>query len=79
MTQAARATGLGGFNQERKDLLIAILEAYETAGVNQLATPQLGKFLVARYGSVNEGKARLGGLSAAKKAFRSMQASLYTD
>lgn len=77
--EAVRAAGLGGFNQELKDLLIAILEAYETSGVSELATPQLGKFLVARYGSVNEGKAKLGGLPTAKSAFRSMQAQLYSD
>jgi len=77
--EAVRAAGLGGFNHELKDLLIAILEAYEISGVSELATTQLGKFLVARYGSVNEGKAKLGGLPAAKNAFRSMQASLYAD
>lgn len=62
---------------ELKDLLLAILRAYEARGESELATRKLGTFLTARYGSVNEGKSRLGGLAIAKNAFMNMQRALY--
>tara|TARA_R110000782_G_scaffold49142_2_gene107131 strand:+ start:65 stop:277 length:213 start_codon:yes stop_codon:yes gene_type:complete len=64
---------------EMKELLLAILGAYETRGESELATKKLGTFLTARYGSVSEGKARLGGLDAIKDAYRKMQGTLYSD
>ena len=74
-----RTDGMAGTDGDMKDLLLAILLAYETRGETELATKKLGTFLTARYGSVNEGKARLGGLPAVKEAFRSMQATLYSE
>jgi type I restriction enzyme R subunit len=64
---------------DMKNLLLAILGAYEARGESELATKKLGTSLTARYGSVNEGKARLGGLLAVKEAFRAMQETLYSD
>ena len=64
---------------ETKALLLAILAAYEERGESELATKKLGTFLTARYGSVSEGKAKLGGLDAIKDAFRKMQGTLYSD
>lgn len=61
-----------------KELLLAILGAYEVRGEAELATKKLGTFLTVRYGSVSEGKANLGGLAAVKDAFRAMQAKLYS-
>ena len=55
---------------ETKALLLAILASYEERGESELATKKLGTFLTARYGSVSEGKAKLGGLDAIKEAFR---------
>ena len=63
----------------RRQLLLAILQAYQDRGESELATTKLGTFLTARFGSVNEGKAKLGGLPAVREAFRGMQASLYAD
>ncbi|MEB8388516.1 DEAD/DEAH box helicase family protein [Rhodobacteraceae bacterium KMM 6894] len=64
---------------DMKDLLLAILGAYETRGESELATKKLGLFLTARFGSVSEGKARLGGISKVRSAFRRMQKDLYSS
>ncbi len=74
-----RSDGMAGTDGDMKDLLLAILLAYETRGETELATKKLVTFLTARYGSVGEGKARLGGLPAVREAFLSMQATLYAD
>tara|TARA_R110000850_G_scaffold269499_3_gene401723 strand:+ start:2647 stop:4974 length:2328 start_codon:yes stop_codon:yes gene_type:complete len=73
-----RSDGMKDADGEMKDLLLAILGAYEVRGEAELATKKLGTFLTARYGSVSEGKANLGGLAAVKDAFRAMQATLYS-
>lgn len=72
-----RSEGLEKAADETRALLLAILAAYEERGESELATKKLGTFLTARYGSVNEGKSRLGGLNAIKDAFRQMQLNLY--
>ncbi|MCF3974924.1 EcoAI/FtnUII family type I restriction enzme subunit R [Paracoccus salsus] len=74
-----RSMGMTDANGDMKDLLLAILGAYEARGESELATKKLGTFLTARYGSVTEGKGKLGGLPAIRGAFRDMQASLYSD
>lgn len=74
-----RSDGMGDTADETKALLLAILAAYEERGESELATKKLGTFLTARYGSVSEGKAKLGGLDAIKGAFRKMQGTLYSD
>ena len=73
-----RSDGMTDADGEMKDLLLAILGAYEARGESELATKKLGTFLTARYGSVSEGKKKLGGLAAVKDAFRSMQKTLYS-
>jgi type I restriction enzyme R subunit len=74
-----RSDGMDEAQHETKALLLAILAAYEERGESELATKKLGTFLTARYGSVSEGKAKLGGLDAIKDAFRKMQGTLYSD
>jgi len=74
-----RSDGMVDADGEMKDLLLAILGAYEARGETELATKKLGTFLTARYGSVNEAKSKLGDLPAIKKAFRTMQEVLYSD
>ena len=64
-------------NGELKALLLSILKAYETGGEQELTTTKLGQLLVARYGSVGEGQAKLGELSQVKAPFKQMQAELY--
>ena len=83
-TRRERADGVrnGGLEEaadETKALLLAILSAYEERGESELATKKLGTFLTAKYGSVNEGKAKLGGLNNIKSAFLKMQEYLYLD
>ncbi len=72
-----RDSDIDDVNADMKALLLEILKAYEEQGESELATRKLGTFLTARYGSVSEGKTKLGGLPAVKNAFRAMQASLY--
>eukprot|EP00438_Fugacium_kawagutii_P002421 Skav225967 [mRNA] locus=scaffold7540:10333:12689:+ [translate_table: standard] len=74
-----RSDGLNASEQDVEDLLLSILKAYEERGESELATKKLGTFLTARYGSVSEGKTKLGGLADVKHAFRAMQTSLYAD
>ncbi|MFG6598766.1 MULTISPECIES: EcoAI/FtnUII family type I restriction enzme subunit R [unclassified Sulfitobacter] len=74
-----RSDGMVETSEETKALLLAILAAYEERGESELATKKLGTFLTARYGSVSEGKAKLGGLNAIKDAFRNMQGTLYSE
>ena len=64
---------------ELRELLLGILQAYETHGEAELATAKLGSFLIGRYGSVSEGKERVGELSTIQDAFRRMQAGLYAN
>ena len=77
--ETVRASGLASVEGDMKDLLLAILGAYESRGESELATKKLGTFLTARYGSVSEGKAKLGGLAAVKDAFVRMQTRLYSE
>ncbi|MBR2574242.1 MAG: DEAD/DEAH box helicase family protein [Loktanella sp.] len=60
-----------------KDLLVSILDAYAKSGEGELANEKLPQFLTARYGSVGEAKVRLGGLPKIRDAFRQMQEQLY--
>ena len=62
-----------------KELLLGILKAYEAAGEAELAGKKLGQFLTARYGSVSEGRLRLGDLQSIREAFNQMQADLYAS
>ncbi|MGR3621053.1 EcoAI/FtnUII family type I restriction enzme subunit R [Pseudophaeobacter sp.] len=75
--EGVRQDGLNDFQPEMQKLLLSILQAYEEAGVAELATKKLGQFLTARYGSVGEGKAKLGELGAVKEAYKAMQVGLY--
>jgi type I restriction enzyme R subunit len=77
--QTVRQDGMGHFAAEMKELLLGILKAYETDGEAELAGEKLGQFLKARYGSVSEGKAKLGELHSIRDAFNKMQSGLYAD
>ena len=64
---------------EMRELLLGILQAYETHGEGELAAAKLGSFLIGRYGSVGESREHLGSLSAVRDAFRRMQSDLYAN
>ena len=74
-----RQGGLDRADAELRDLLLGILQAYETHGEGELASTKLQSFMIGRYGSVGEGRARLGALPAVQAAFRQMQAQLYAN
>ena len=77
--EAVRQDGLVDIAGEMKELLLGFLRAYETAGEAELAGKKLGQFLTARYGSVNEGRSKLGDLHSIREAFNRMQADLYAS
>lgn len=74
-----RAGNLGDGAPETRELLLAILASYEDRGESELAMKKLSTFLIARYGGVAEGKAKLGGLSVVKEAFKEIQRGLYAE
>ena len=74
-----RQGGLEQVGGELRQLLLGILQAYETHGERELATAKLQSFMIDRYGSVSEGKTHLGDLPMVKAAFRQMQAELYAN
>ena len=74
-----RQGGMAPVDGELRLLLLGILQAYETHGEDELANAKLTSFLIGRYGSVSEGKERVGKLSTIREAFRRMQAGLYAN
>ena len=74
-----RQGGLTAVDGELRELLLGILQAYETRGEDELANTKLASFLIGRYGSVSEGKSKVGELSTIQTAFRRMQAGLYAN
>ena len=74
-----RDGGMVSADGELRQLLLGILQAYETHGEDELANAKLTSFLIGRYGSVSEGKERVGELSTIREAFRRMQAGLYAN
>ncbi|MCY3597522.1 MAG: DEAD/DEAH box helicase family protein [Rhodospirillales bacterium] len=74
-----RLGGLDDVDGELRELLLAILQAYENHGEAELAVPKLASFLVGRYGSVGEARTHLGELPLVQSAFRQIQARLYAD
>ncbi|MEH6674313.1 MAG: DEAD/DEAH box helicase family protein [Sulfitobacter sp.] len=75
---SVRTASVGDTTGDMQTLLLSILSAYELRGESELATKKLGSFLTARFGSVSEGKVKLGGLPAVRDAFRKMQSELYS-
>jgi type I restriction enzyme, R subunit len=76
---SVRSAGVAKAGGEMQTLLLSILSAYEARGESELATKKLGLYLTARFGSVSEGKSKLGGLPAVREAFRRMQEDLYSN
>ena len=75
----SRQDGPDRAGSELRQLLLGILQAYETHGESELARTKLQSFMIGRYGSFGEGRARLGDLPAVQAAFRQMQARLYEN
>jgi type I restriction enzyme R subunit len=72
-----RESGLQDVEGELRDMLFAILASYTERGIDELSTASLEKTLIARYGSVSEGKAKLGSIAGIRDAFKRMQEELY--
>lgn len=75
--EAARQSGLAGFEGEMRSFLESVLSAYEIHGVDELALTKIGDFLKVRYGGTNGAKRALGEIPEIKKAFMDIQSHLY--
>ena len=74
---AARESGLGGYEAEMREFLDGVLRAYEVYGVDELAPAKIGDFLKVRYGGTNDAKRVLGSIPEIKTAFIDIQHHLY--
>ena len=75
--EAARDSGLGGYEEEMRQFLDYVLRAYEMHGIDELAPGKIADFLRVRYGGTNDAKRRLGSVAEIKDAFVSIQRHLY--
>ena len=75
--EAARSTGLSGYEPEMREFLDYVLRAYEAHGVAELAPVKIADFLRIRYGGTNDAKRRLGPVPAIRDAFVDIQAHLF--
>jgi len=76
---AVRTDGLDDYQGEMRALLLSILASYEDRGEAELAADRLGHYLIARYGSVGESRAKVGDPQDVRAAFRRLQAELYAS
>ena len=75
--EAARSTGLSGYEPEMREFLDYVLRAYETHGIAELAPIKIADFLRIKYGGTNDAKRRLGPVPAIRDAFVGIQAHLF--
>ena len=64
-------------SSEMRKFLQRILSAYVDQGESELSTDSLSNFILARYGSISEGKDRLGELNQVRIAFENLQRNIY--
>jgi type I restriction enzyme, R subunit len=75
--EAARSTGLSGYEPEMREFLDYVLRAYEAHGIAELAPVKIADFLRIRYGGTNDAKRHLGPVPAIRDAFVGIQAHLF--
>ncbi len=75
--EAARSTGLSGYEPEMREFLDYVLRAYEAHGIAELAPIKIADFLRIRYGGTNDAKRHLGPVPAIRDAFVGIQAHLF--
>lgn len=74
---AARATGLSGYEPEMREFLGYVLRAYEAHGIAELAPIKIADFLCIRYGGTNDAKQHRGTVPAIRDAFVGTQVRLF--
>ena len=75
--EAARSSGLGGYEPEMREFLDYVLRAYETHGIGELAPIKIADFLRIKYGDTNDAKRRLGPVPTIRDAFVDIQVHLF--
>ena len=76
--EAAKATGLTGYEEELRAFLSYILQAYELQGIDELAPHRISDFLQIRYGGTNDAKRVLGPIPEIRGAFIDIQKHLFS-
>jgi len=76
--EAAKATGLTGYQAEMREFLSYILQAYELQGIEELAPHRISDFLQIRYGGTNDAKRVLGSILEIRGAFIDIQKHLFS-
>ena len=75
--QAARNTGLAGYEPQMREFLDHVLNAYAQYGSQELSPRKLGDFLRIRYGGTNDARRALGDMVAIREAFVGIQRHLF--
>lgn len=73
----ARENALPDYEQNMRDFLRDVLDAYERAGESELAYDKLGDFLRIRYGDISDAKAVLGDVASIRSHFAALQKDIY--
>jgi type I restriction enzyme R subunit len=74
---AARSSGLGGYEPEMKQFLDYVLASYVANGVEELSIRKIRDFLRVRYGGTNDAKRILGPVRDIRTAFVDIQQHLF--
>ena len=75
--QAAKDTGLGGYEREMRAFLEFVLDKYRYEGIQELAPGKVADFLRIRYGGINDAKRALGDIDGIRRAFVAIQGHLF--
>jgi len=76
-SEAARLSGLSGYEAEMRDFLGYVLDAYVANGIEELSIRKIRDFLRIRYGGTNDAKRTLGTLGEIRSAFVGIQVHLF--
>ncbi|NBR21801.1 MAG: restriction endonuclease subunit R, partial [Proteobacteria bacterium] len=69
--------GLEDEGEEMRSFLRRVLGAYVEAGESELDNERLGRHIEAAYGSLGDGRSKLGETASIREAYLGMQARLY--
>ena len=72
-----RSEELGKTTDDMREFLLGVLKAYEAHGETELVPNKIGDMLTARYGSLSDVRAKLGGVPKIRRAFVDLQRGLY--
>jgi len=77
--EAAKATGLDGYEAEMREFLDYVLHAYETQGIRELEPRRISDFLRIRYGGTNDAKRVLGSVEQIRGRFSIFSGTCFSE